>query len=399
MLAETTKCGENRSSQLGTARRLVAMTYRGIRIKTQNSETAPNGGGANRPLNCVDLFAGAGGLSWAARELGFHVKAAVESDNHACDTYRRNLIRGKRVRVPKLYQEDISVLDPKTILDDVFSEQERCDLVLGGPPCQGFSVHRIGDAGKGDERNGLIMRYFDYVKVLRPRAFVMENVPGILWPRHQDFLDSFYEATESAGYETKDPEVLDARDYGVPQKRKRVFVIGIRKDVSFEGVWPPPSRHTNPRRAKELKLKPWRLASEVFRKISAGDPNNIHMNHSAPLVEVFRVTPKNGGSRSDSGRVLFCHESHDGHRDVYGRIDPKKPGPTMTTACINPSKGRFVHPKANHGITVRHAARFQTFPDDFVFEGGLMAAGVQVGNAVPVLLGKSVLRSVVDGLS
>jgi DNA (cytosine-5)-methyltransferase 1 len=115
------------------------------------------------------------------------------------------------------------------------------------------------------------------------------------------------------------------------------------------------------------------------------------MQHSEQLIEVFRATPINGGSRSQSGRLLKCHEKHDGHSDVYGRINPMEPAPTMTTACINPSKGRFVHPTRHHGITVRQAARFQTFPDEFIFEGGLMAAGEQIGNAVPVVLGKALL--------
>ena len=123
------------------------------------------------------------------------------------------------------------------------------------------------------------------------------------------------------------------------------------------------------------------------------DENGVHMNSSRELVDIFRATPLNGGSRKDSGRVLHCHKDHDGHKDVYGRIDARQPAPTMTTACINPSKGRFVHPRQHHGITVRQAARIQTFPDDFVFEGGLMAAGVQIGNAVPVRLGEVLIRA------
>jgi DNA (cytosine-5)-methyltransferase 1 len=115
------------------------------------------------------------------------------------------------------------------------------------------------------------------------------------------------------------------------------------------------------------------------------------MMHGKELLATFARTPANGGSRKDSGRVLPCHEDHDGHRDVYGRINPKMPAPTMTTACINPSKGRFVHPTKHHGITLRQAARIQSFPDWFIFEGGLMAGGVQVGNAVPVDLAKALL--------
>jgi DNA (cytosine-5)-methyltransferase 1 len=118
------------------------------------------------------------------------------------------------------------------------------------------------------------------------------------------------------------------------------------------------------------------------------------MNHGPELIAAFKRTPANGGSRRDSGRVLACHVDHDGHKDVYGRIDPSKPAPTMTTACINPSKGRFVHPVLHHGITARQAARIQTFPDDYIFVGGLMAAGKQIGNAVPVALGEVLIRHI-----
>ena len=116
------------------------------------------------------------------------------------------------------------------------------------------------------------------------------------------------------------------------------------------------------------------------------DENAIHMNHNCEIDEALKATPKNGGSRKDSGRILPCHKEHDGHKDVYGRIDPNKPGPTMTTACINPSKGRFVHPTKNHGITARHAARLQTFPDDYMFEGNPSQIATQIGNAVPMKL-------------
>ena len=116
------------------------------------------------------------------------------------------------------------------------------------------------------------------------------------------------------------------------------------------------------------------------------------MKHGEELLETFARTPANGGSRRQSGRVLPCHENHVGHHDVYGRIDPSVPGPTMTTACINPSKGRFVHPTQHHGITLRQAARLQSFPDWFNFEGGIMAGGKQVGNAVPVELAKTLLE-------
>lgn len=348
---------------------------------------------AKRVLNCVDLFAGAGGFSLAAREAGLRVEAAVEFNKKACLTYRGNLVRPNGTR---LYENDILKLDPRSLTADHFSDGKECDIVLGGPPCQGFSVHRINGAGVNDPRNKLIHRYFDFVNELSPKIFLMENVPGILWERHEQFLEEFYEMGSSAGYEIYEPVVLDARNYGIPQRRKRVFILGIRGDIEIDLTWPPPPTHGSPKAvADDAALQPWVTAATVFnRPIDPEDPNNAHMQHSAEIIEVFKSTPLNGGSRADSKRVLKCHDGHDGHKDVYGRINPNEPGPTMTTACINPSKGRFVHPTKHHGITIRHAARFQTFPESFVFEGGLMAAGEQIGNAVPVQLGKILLNTI-----
>ncbi len=349
-------------------------------------------------LRCIDLFAGAGGFSLAAKSAGMDVVAAIESDTHACKTYRRNIVARSGV---KLYESDITQLDPQKVAEECFSDAGGCDLVLGGPPCQGFSVHRIKGAGTADPRNALIHTYFQFVSALRPRAFLLENVPGLLWPRHALHLEKFYREADEAGYKVLPPVTLDARDFGVPQRRKRVFILGVRKGIDIPDDWAPKATHArSPKldRTKKKKKK-WVSCRKVFKVAKKGDLNNIHMNHSSALVEIFKKTPANGGSRKDSGRVLPCHKEHDGHKDVYGRIDPSKPAPTMTTACINPSKGRFVHPVQHHGITLRQAARIQTFPETFVFEGGLIAAGVQIGNAVPVLLGKILLRRVTQLLA
>lgn len=318
-----------------------------------------------------------------AHLAGVEVAAAVEWDKHACATYRSNLIDSKLTRA-RLFEDDISELDPRDVHSAVGFEEFGCDLLLGGPPCQGFSTHRIKDAGVDDPRNELLLRYFEYVRVLRPTVFLVENVPGLLWPRHKRYLEDFYSLAASANYGVLDPEILNARDYGVPQNRRRVFILGYDLEM-FPSMpaWPPATTHAAP--GSDTSLPNWVPATEVFKQpVLETDPNNVHMNHGPALIDAFKRTPPNGGSRSESGRVLPCHKDHDGHKDVYGRIDPTKPAPTMTTACINPSKGRFVHPTRHHGITVREAARIQTFPDSFVFQGGLISAGQQIGNAVPV---------------
>jgi len=351
-------------------------------------------------LTAIDLFAGAGGFSLAAQLCGIEVRAAVEHDFHACATYRANLV-DERTNIPVVLEEDINDLKWPALLKKAQLSRGECDLLLGGPPCQGFSTHRIKGAGIGDPRNELLARYFECVKAIRPSAFLIENVSGLLWKRHESYLNQLYDAAKQAKYKVLPPILINARSYGVPQNRKRVFILGFRGDVDAQMEWPPCPTHFPPGAEEVINgaSPKWRVAAEVFsRPIKPNDANGCHMQHSKELVVVFRSTPRNGGSRSDSNRVLKCHSKHDGHKDVYGRIDPRQPGPTMTTACINPSKGRFVHPTEDHGICLRHAARFQTFPERFVFKGGLIAGGQQIGNAVPIDLGVVLITEVKKAL-
>jgi DNA (cytosine-5)-methyltransferase 1 len=354
---------------------------------------------ATKKITAVDLFSGAGGFSLGARNAGVEIAGALELNRTAADTYTNNIKRKDGSEIPLICRSIMEVSPREAMLEWGISEKA-CDIVIGGPPCQGFSTHRIADKGVNDPRNELLCRYFDYVKEIRPRVFIVENVPGLLWPRHASYLKRFYEMGRAADYIMMDPVVINARDYGVPQNRKRVFLLGIDKNRPLDITWPPTPTHVNPDTLipGDSSYEAWVPSSTVFKPALESDPNNIHMHHGEQLKAQFKNTPKNGGSRSQSGRTLKCHVDHSGHRDVYGRIDPSKPAPTMTTACINPSKGRFVHPVDDHGITLRQAARIQTFPDNFVFSGGLMAGGVQVGNAVPVLLAQALIESIVRSI-
>jgi len=353
---------------------------------------------SKKPI-AIDLFAGAGGFSLAAMRCGMDVKIAVELDRHACETYRTNIKAADGGR-PLLLETDITTINWAKTLAKAQISAGSCSILLGGPPCQGYSAHRINGAGVKDPRNELLLAYLACLSEIKPQAFLLENVPGILWLRHAEYLEQFMRSAR-AEYEVFEPVVVNARDYGVPQNRKRVFILGYRRGLGISLSWPPRPSHYDPESAEviERNRPSWLKAATVFdAPIKPSDPGAVHMNHSLALIEVFRRTPRNGGSRRDSGRTLKCHVDHNGHKDVYGRIDPSVPGPTMTTACINPSKGRFVHPTEDHGITVRHAARFQTFPDSFQPSGGLIAAGVQIGNAVPVQLGVSLIRPILRAL-
>lgn len=369
-----------------------------LKTKGDDKETVPS-------PTVIDLFAGAGGFSLAAQQSGARILGAVEFDLWAQKTYKRNFIQNStEERPPRLYG-DILDIEPIDLLTDCGIKARELDLLVGGPPCQGFSSHRINDAGVDDPRNKLLLRYFDFVKGLQPKAFLVENVSGMLWNRHAEYVKTFKNLAKRNGYRiiSGEPQLVNARDFGVPQNRKRVFILGVRSDISplEDFHWPPVSTHADPKSTavKLGKKEPWVTAFSVFEKSTCeSDPNDIHMQPGEAMRERFKNTPLNGGSRSESGFTLPCHAIHKGHKDVYGRIDPSKPGPTMTTGCINPSKGRFVHPTRHHGITAREASWFQTFPDDFIFEGGLGITGKQIGNAVPVELGRHIISQILRNI-
>jgi DNA (cytosine-5)-methyltransferase 1 len=366
----------------------------------------------------VDLFAGAGGFSLAAHNCGFDVVGAIEFDELASETYRRHIV-DKLKNTTKLVSRDILQVDAGEFKSDLGLAKGELDLLVGGPPCQGFSTHRIKNQGVADPRNQLLLRYFDFVKELSPKCFLVENVPGLLWPRHQLYLQKFKKLAKDAGYQIYGPTRINAKDYGVPQNRERVFILGTREDCDISQLtWPPNKTHGD----TQSGLIPWKTASTVFatppshvlaklekiigREVSQTltfgqslssskvDESAINMSHTQSLIERFSKTPINGG-REDLAFRLPCHkDGYGGHKDVYGRIRLAQPGPTMTTGCFNPSKGRFLHPWLDHGMSVRHAARFQTFPDDFVFSGGITNQGKQVGNAVPVVLAQAIINEV-----
>lgn len=386
----------------------------------------------------IDLFAGAGGFSLSAIEAGVDVLAAIEFDKAAAKTYAENFIKGKELNIDLRAGEekgDINNVDPKELRQSLHLERGELDLILGGPPCQGFSTHRINNAGVNDPRNQLLLRYFEFVNEFNPKAFLVENVSGLLWKRHKPFLDKFLALAETAGYVIKFCNIVNAKDYGIPQNRKRVFIFGIRKDLDAEGmVFPPAATHFAPTSGNQPK---WVAASSVFERIphhlyqnywddffskkdkrdkeevfkllnslpygkpfKKSDPCNVHMKPSDMMKIRFADTPLNG-SREDAGEQhrLKCHSNgYKGHKDVYGRVFIHIPSNTITTGCNNPSKGRFVHPWEDHGMTLRHAARLQSFPDWFDFYGSSTEQARQIGNAVPPLLGQTLIADICSRL-
>jgi len=313
----------------------------------------------------VDLFSGCGGLSEGLRLAGFDIISAVENDWLAANTYRVNHPS------VKLLQRDICDVNGSDLRT---RRARKLHLIAGCPPCQGFSRVRRRNRRRSasDKRNWLIGEFQRIVEEVLPPAVFLENVPGIEnYSRFKDFLRSL----KKLGYKIA-CEQLQLGEYGVPQRRKRIVVLG-GLDFQIEMPTPaqcqrtvrwgigdlkPPSRHHNP------------LHQQITR-------------HSTTMLKRIKAVPKDGGSRNDwpDKLALGCHEQFDGFKDVYGRMAWDEQSPTITGGCINASKGRFVHPKADRAITLLEAALLQSFRAGYYFslERGRYPAAEMIGNALP----------------
>lgn len=319
-------------------------------------------------MRAIDLFSGCGGLSLGLERAGFDVIGAVEIDSLAVETYGVN---HPDVHVWHRDIRDVSVTEVRCQLGIRPGELE---LLAGCPPCQGFSAMRCLNGARRvhDKRNELIFEFLRFVRGLRPRAIMLENVPGLA---RNARLRKFRDALRKLGY-TVAVEVKDAQHYGVPQRRRRLILVGCRgAAVPFARY----ARHKRTVRDAFRKLTPQRAARDALHKLPE--------RHSPRITEMLRRIPKDGGSRADLGKrwQLECHRRCDGFKDVYGRMCWSDVAPTITGGCCNPSKGRFLHPSANRTITLREAALLQSFPPTYYFSlrRGKYPAAEMIGNALP----------------
>lgn len=339
----------------------------------------------------LDLFAGAGGLSLGFEQagVGFRPVYAVEIDDAAVRTYKRNF--GTPV-----FDGDIRALES-------FAELGAADVIIGGPPCQGFSpLGRDRDDLSRAEMNELWQHYLRAVREIRPKAFVIENVPE--FQRSAQFAKLLELMAEDPvlseygyGY-----GVLNAAEYGVPQRRRRGIFVAIRglADVEF----PPPVTHgpDSPERT------PYRTVGEAFKGLALMPEStdigldqynrqDLHFrrNPRPESVERYKAIPE-GGNRFDLARNRWdltpnCWRNKPtGTTDVMGRLWHDRPSVTIRTEFYKPEKGRYLHPVAHRPITHREAARLQSFPDSFEFDGTKIQVARQIGNAVPPTLAKAI---------
>ncbi len=339
-----------------------------------------------KTLYVADLFAGAGGLTEGFRLAGFSPVAAVEHDKWAARTYAANF--GDHVLACPV--EEVRVTRKSGVL--VWSgfgidgkpmefETPEIDVLVGGPPCQGFSpLGRMNDWDYADPRNKLWKHYARILDVVRPKMFVLENVPELLKSAEFEALEKRLKL-DSNGYRLKS-EVLNASHYGVPQARRRAIVIGSRIG---EPQLPP-------------ALAERRTVRDAIGDL-AGIPDGINWhvgrNPRPESLERYKAVPE-GGNRFDLHRerpdiTPNCwKKKKTGSTDVFGRMRWDESAPTIRTEFFKPEKGRYLHPVEHRPITIREAARLQTFPDAFIFIGSNVQVAKQIGNAVPVKLAERI---------
>ena len=282
---------------------------------------------AHTPRTAIDLFSGCGGLSLGLRRAGFKVVAAVDNDALSASTYRLNHPS------TDVEENDISRIDPSNLMSSLGLVPGQLDLMAGCPPCQGFSRLRTlnGSREVEESQNDLIFEFIRFAQCFRPKALMLENVPGLL---ADDRADIVVKRLGRMGYECR-AELFDAARYGVPQRRKRMIMLGAADRV-------PPFARTTRRRTVSQAIR--FLPSP---ELSIDPVHNYDVKRAAKVLALIRRIPKDGGSRTDLplSAQLRCHKDFDGFRDIYGRMAWRNQAPTITGGCINPSKGRFLHPE------------------------------------------------------
>ncbi len=373
----------------------------------------------------IDLFSGAGGVSEALKEH-FKIICSVEYDKIIASTYSLN--HGK----DHLLVKDIRKINKKKLINIKKEKLQdgNLDLLVATPPCQGFSRHsRTKSTNSSDERNKLIMEIIRVSNLFEPKFILFENVDNIInFKIFHLFLEVITNLTEPGqkkylnrpSYHLRF-EIVDAVDYGVPQHRKRLILIGKKIETfpntdavimyNSKGIpfikkplhlWP--EKKTAPKLGEYLKT--FNLTS-----LKAGETNSVDQLHkcrklSETNLRRIQNTPKNGGSRSEWDKKLNlgleCHtKSNVSFGDVYGRMNFFSYAPTITCGCLAYTKGRFGHPEEDRAISIREAALIQTFPRNYKFtgrldgetnEGSTENIATQIGNAVPVQLARSFVK-------
>jgi len=341
----------------------------------------------------VSFFAGAGGLDIGLKQAGFDIKLAVELEELYCETLRLN--NHENVR-----QGDIMEYTKGKIFED--SGLESIDLMVGGSPCQSFST--AGKRKAFDSPGGQAMlKYADLVVETKPKAFLLENVRGLLSAKKspEDKNGSALEYLLSCfpGYEIT-YKLLNAADYGVPQKRERVFFVGIRKDLNKTFEFP---KETHSQKGKDDK-KPWVTVGDIFKGLEGVEHH--HTNYSDERLKFMKMIPVGGGNWRDLRKygeevvkeaMGGAYESGGGKVGYFRRLHIDRPSPTVLTSPIQKSTN-LGHPFEDRPLSIEEYLAIQEFPKGYKVAGKLNDQYIQIGNAVPIRLAKVLGKAIFETL-
>lgn len=337
---------------------------------------------------CVDAFCGAGGLSLGLIRAGYQIVFSFDADSCCANTHLLN---------KKYFKHPCACVTVEKVLKDskgFFSLNKKgLFLLAGGPPCQGFSVQRIGK--DQDNRNGLVFNFVDLISKLHPAYVLMENVPGIVGKRGIKIFEEAIDRIGKHGYWFHHKE-LDAQDYGVPQRRKRIFLIAERKDLGDPSFVFPTSF------SRKIIVRD--AIGHLPEPPEDGTDHPILVHHRrdrlSDLNKKRLSVLKEGQGREYLPTDLLpnCHKmdaGRIGHRFVYGRMIWDEVAPTITARFDSFTRGKFGHPDQLRTISLREGALLQTFPKDFIFSGNKVDIARQIGNAVPSKLAEVLGRQII----
>jgi len=367
-----------------------------------------------KKFKVLDLFSGVGGLSYGfAHDDRFEIVAGNELLADMAKAYTLNHPS------VKMYNCDIKDFGLQNLASDLVIKKGDIDLIIGGPPCQAFST--VGKRVIDDPRGKLFQEYYRVLEELNPKVFLFENVKGLLSIQKGELLKTILYLFQSLGYKVQ-YEVLNSADYGVPQIRQRVIIIGTKLDRAFTY---PKKTHYNPIEHSIFNqgLKPYLTLAEAisdlpfiksneesfnysseakntFQKLMRLNAPKRLMDHKAPnnndkLVQLMECLP-DGGTPKDAPKSL---RPKSGFKNTYCRLWWERPAPTITRNLSTPSSSRCIHPKAPRPLTTREGARIQCFPDKYIFYGSRSSKNLQIGNAVPIFLSIALKDSIREHLS